>query len=142
MGACHAPYAYKGACAFHRSLIQQRTHALASFPGFSLRTKHAYAHIVPRHQAPKLIWNRRHLSLALHKKIHVCVRSILWLHGQVTVCESDTLSSNSAQCSFFFSSYHILHLQFIGLYVHMHSQTSDLGCRSGCNYAQVTVWTA
>ncbi len=36
--------------------------------------------------------------------------------------------------SFLFSSYHILHLQFIGLYVHMRRQNSDLGCRSGCKH--------
>ncbi len=34
--------------------------------------------------------------------------------------------------SIFFSSYHILHLQFVGPDVHMRSRTSDLGCWSGC----------
>ncbi len=70
--------------------------------------------------------------------MYVCVRSVLWLRAPMdkwldSLSESDTRVRIPLNVpSFFFSSYHILHLQFIGLYIHMRSQTSDVGCRSGC----------
>ncbi len=63
--------------------------------------------------------------------VKLCAPLDKWL-GSLSV-SPDTPSSNPAQCSFFFSFlalHHILHLQFIGPDGHMHSQTSDLVCRS------------
>ncbi len=105
-------------CLFLEDLVQSHcqegTHGMTNHRTTQLHA-HACTYKGPGNTYPARALKRKRMSLelppsflALHKKVHVCMCAVrpvaLCSHGQVvrlTVCESDTPSSNPAQCSFF-----------------------------------------